>query len=271
MKNAYSKAADRHVRKEVRKVRAPKLAHLVAEQLREQIAVGDIKPGDTLPSEGKLLEQFGISRPTLREALRVLESETLIQLGRGARSGATVLGPSIEAIARRSILYLAVQGTTLAEVLQARILLEPSIAALLAERSKKPFIAAFRRCNEQQAQALRQKDYATLLARVNEFHDLLMTFSENRALSLVAGILHSIVTKLNPQVLLAGDRRSQHSMFVKRCEMAVEAHTQLTRLIAAGKAAEAEKFWRKYMASLGQYFAASGMANLRVHVSRGAH
>ncbi|MGH8224311.1 MAG: FadR/GntR family transcriptional regulator, partial [Woeseiaceae bacterium] len=47
-----------------RPVRAPKLPHIVAQQLRSQIATGTLRPGDTLPSETQLLKDFGISRPT---------------------------------------------------------------------------------------------------------------------------------------------------------------------------------------------------------------
>jgi hypothetical protein len=50
---------------------------------------GELEPGDTLLPEAELLEALQVSRPTLRQALRVLESESLIQLGRGARTGAT--------------------------------------------------------------------------------------------------------------------------------------------------------------------------------------
>ncbi|MEU1168737.1 GntR family transcriptional regulator, partial [Streptomyces sp. NPDC005921] len=56
-----------------RQVRVPKTAELVAGHLRRQIVRGELKPGDALPPESGLMEQFGISRPTLREAFRVLE------------------------------------------------------------------------------------------------------------------------------------------------------------------------------------------------------
>jgi DNA-binding FadR family transcriptional regulator len=90
-----SKAVKLREAEKNRRVRAPKLPLIIAQQLRAQIACGELRPGDSLPSESELLKDFGISRPTLREALRVLESETLIQLGRGSRSGATILAPGL--------------------------------------------------------------------------------------------------------------------------------------------------------------------------------
>ena len=68
-------------------VRVPKTAELVASHLRRQIVRGELKEGDALPPESALMEHFGVLRPTLREAFRVLESEALISVRRGARGG----------------------------------------------------------------------------------------------------------------------------------------------------------------------------------------
>ena len=266
MKHANSDAAGRRAGREPKKVRSPKLAHLIAEQLRTDMASGKIAPGDTLPPEAELLDQFGISRPTLREALRVLESETLIQLGRGSRTGAKVLGPSIEAIAQRSALYLAVEGTTMGELHQVRLLLEPPIAALLARRGKKDFVRVLRDCVDRQTAALERADYPGVLAGINEYHDLLIGLSENKALNLLAGILQEISSRLYPNILLVADRRNQRQLFARRCAGAVEAYRELTRLIAAGKAAEVEKEWCSHMENVAKYLAESGMAKLRVGV-----
>src|ERR1044072_6044836 len=68
-------------------VRAPKTAELIADQLRSSIVRGVLKKGDSLPTEVELVKQFGVSRPTLREAFRILESESLIVVWRGSRGG----------------------------------------------------------------------------------------------------------------------------------------------------------------------------------------
>lgn len=75
-------------------VRIPKTAELVADRLRTEIVRGQLKEGDTLPPETTLMEEFGVSRPTLREAYRLLEAESLIQLKRGARGGASYPSPT---------------------------------------------------------------------------------------------------------------------------------------------------------------------------------
>jgi len=63
----------------------PKAAALAADSVRRRIVRGELKADDLLPSEQELLRQFGISRPTLREAMRILETEGLIAVKRGTR------------------------------------------------------------------------------------------------------------------------------------------------------------------------------------------
>src|SRR5215207_5471314 len=104
--------------------RVPKTAELVARRLRQQIVGRVLLEGDALPSEVMLTEEFGVSRPTLREAFRVLEAEGLITVRRGARGGARVHAPNTDVAARYAGLVLEHQGTTLADVYAARVLLQ---------------------------------------------------------------------------------------------------------------------------------------------------
>jgi len=248
------------------RVRAPKLSHLVAERLRAQIADGELSAGDSLPSEAQLLEQFGVSRPTLREALRVLESETLIQLGRGARSGAVVLGPSIEAVARYSGTFLASRGTTIAEIHQVRMLLEPPLAALIAQRCRREDVKALRACVKAQQEGLKNEDYLAVISSVIDFHDVMVRCSENGALGLLSGMLHDISLKVYPQMLVAGSS-SERQAVKRRTEQSAAAHAQLMELIAEGKATESEQFWRNYMQDTAAFLSRTGLGKLRVQVS----
>src|SRR5436190_15156949 len=115
-------------------LRVPKTAELVASHLRRQIVRGELKEGDALPPESALMEHFGVSRPTLREAYRVLESEALISVRRGARGGARVHIPDGDVAARYAGLVLQFRGTTLADVYAARSAIE--LAALDAMRPR---------------------------------------------------------------------------------------------------------------------------------------
>src|SRR5437667_12177500 len=64
-----------------------KAAEVIAEHLRRDIATGALREGDALPPEGELLSHFGVSRPTLRSALRILEAESLLTITRGKEGG----------------------------------------------------------------------------------------------------------------------------------------------------------------------------------------
>src|SRR5580692_11725280 len=114
-------------------LRAAKTGEMIAAYLRGKIVRGELAEGDSLPSEAELMHQFEVSRPTLREAFRILETESLIQIKRGAR-GARITAPRVEVAARYVGLIMQISGTTLADVYEARTLVEPEAVALLAQR-----------------------------------------------------------------------------------------------------------------------------------------
>jgi DNA-binding FadR family transcriptional regulator len=248
-------------------VRAEKLSHLVAERLRGQIASGEMAPGDTLPSESELMQQMGVSRPTLREAMRVLESEGLLQLGRGARSGAVILAPSIERAARYGALYLTTQGTTIGDIHQVRTLLEPPLVAQYAGNSKKQVIRSLQECVKEQESALLAHDYTRAIAAVNEFHGQLVRHSPNKALKLLAGMLHNISANIYPLMALHALPNDQ-PLVQRRTHHSSEAHAKLVKLIATGKAAEAERFWRNYMLDTAVFMTKNKLDRIRVNLNQ---
>jgi DNA-binding FadR family transcriptional regulator len=107
------------------RVRVPKTAEVVARTLRTQIVTGEIAEGEPLPSEAALMELFGISRPSLREAFRILESERLIEVRRGSRGGARAIRPDISVAARYLGLIMQVDRVQLKDVFLARAYIEP--------------------------------------------------------------------------------------------------------------------------------------------------
>src|SRR5262249_2171707 len=92
------------------------------------------------------MEMFGVSRPTLREAFRILEAESLISIRRGARGGARVVSPDIAVAARYVGLLLQMSGTTIADVYEARMVTEPAAARLLAARRSQHDLGALNPC-----------------------------------------------------------------------------------------------------------------------------
>jgi len=117
---------------------AVKQYELVAERLRERVVHGDLQPGERLPNEAVLATDFGVSRATVREALRVLATQSLIRTSKGAGGGSYVTLPSVNGVSeyvQSSISLLAdADDVTLEELLEARELLEVPAARLAAER-----------------------------------------------------------------------------------------------------------------------------------------
>jgi DNA-binding FadR family transcriptional regulator len=81
-------------------IRVLKTAEVVADHIRQRIIRGELKEGDTLPPEGQLMVSLSISRPTLREAFRILEAKQLISVTRGSRTGARIHQPKVEIVSR---------------------------------------------------------------------------------------------------------------------------------------------------------------------------
>src|SRR5262249_37875861 len=147
--------------------------------------------GDGLPGEGELMQQFGVSRPTLREALRILEAQSLITVARGAHGGARVRLPDGRLAAQHVALLLQVQGATLADVYEAPMLIEPGAARLAAERAPKRAAAALRRLIDEEEQTVEDTDDFSRAAI--GFQERLVEVSGNRTLALLIRLLHELV------------------------------------------------------------------------------
>lgn len=223
-------------------VRVPKTAELVASNIRRRIVLGELKESDALPPESALMEEFTISRPTLREAFRILESEGLITVRRGARGGARVQEPSADVAARYAGLVLQHRGTTLADVLDARVIVEAPAARMLASRRDRVSIA--RKLQEK----LDSPD-ALDPAHFHEFNALVVELTENETLVLLTTMLERI-----SQVAALHYERSGRAENQKQ-RLAAKAHRTRARLIErirAGDSDGAEDLWRVHLTEAGR-------------------
>src|ERR1700742_56067 len=100
-------------------IRIPKTAEVVAADIRKMIIRGEMREGDFLQPEAQLMEYYGTSRPTIREAFRILENEQFISVTRGSRSGARVHEPKVDSVARYAGFALQAQGALLSDIYQA--------------------------------------------------------------------------------------------------------------------------------------------------------
>lgn len=110
----------------------------VVEQIQEAIMEGSLKPGSLLPAERELKEQFGISRGTLREALRVLEQKGLIEIRTGVAGGSVIREVNSENLSDNLGLLIRNRAVSLRDLAEFREGMEGSVAALAAQRATEP-------------------------------------------------------------------------------------------------------------------------------------
>lgn len=227
------------------RVHVPKTAELVANQIRRQIVRGQLEEGHSLPAEAELMERFGVSRPTLREAFRILESEALITIRRGSRGGAQVLAPSSEVAARLAGSVLQFRHTTVGDVYEARLLIEPPAAAMLATKQDPAAIRALEEYLREEEEAMRDPDEFAHAAA--QFHEKVAELAGNQTLSVFAQILAEIIDRHTADVI-----RKEPS---EPAEMKVahRAHQRLFDLIRSGHAAKAQTHWDEHMRAIGQW------------------
>ncbi len=224
-------------------VKRPKAGETVAAELRRQIVTGRLKPGDMLHPENVLQTEFEISRPTMREALRLLEAESLITISRGKNGGARVNSVDLAAVSSQVGVFLQMEGTTLQDVWFARTVIEPPAAGLLASL-RDPAALADLEDNIVQAQEAAQRDlirYADLSA---EFSLLITRHCGNNTLYLLSSLLHNIIRRQHENVT---ERTSSKSSVDKLRQDSISARQQVVRLMHRGMAAEAERFWRVHL------------------------
>src|SRR5688572_956332 len=107
----------------------------VISQIRSAILAGRFRPGDRLPTERELAQQFGVSRVTVRDALRALEAAGLIRVKVGGQGGPYVAEPDIGLLSDSLGTHLKLRGTTFRELAETRLALETTAARLAAERA----------------------------------------------------------------------------------------------------------------------------------------
>ena len=174
-------------------VPAPKTAERIADQLRAQIIRRELADGDHLPFEADLCEQFATSRPTMREAFRILEAEGLLSIRRGGRHGPLVRAPDRAVIAQRVGLLLQYQGVDLSAVYDTFLAVVPESARRLAMTRTDEDLAALRGQRERCAAAAATPDGAAFLDESTAFLLLLVALGDNPVQALVTQILADVL------------------------------------------------------------------------------
>jgi DNA-binding FadR family transcriptional regulator len=218
---------------------SPKAASLVAAQIRKQIVLGELAEGDLLPSEAEMIKRLGVSRPTLRQAFRILETEHLITVQRGARGGTTVLRPSVKLASRYLGDLLRYRITTLGDVLAARLMIEPAVVELLARRRDDAAIEAL--VSAVREQRATEDDDTSLLNSAEQFHVRLVELAGNPVLAQYCKLINYLV---RGQIRRLPARKDEGAALTSGAD---EAHDKLLELLAAGAAHAAAEHWREHL------------------------
>ncbi len=200
-------------------VKQSPLYQQVMVQLAELIHQGQFRPGDRLPSERELAQRLHVSRPTVREALRVMQLQGLIESRRGA--GNFIAARNAEE------LRMALNRLALRDIFELRMLIEPSIAALAAQRATPPDLARLESVLQQQAQQVQQQQ-STAKADI-AFHSILAEATHNHALLQLGA---NLIEVLSPS-------RDESLQTPQRAQLSLLSHRRILESIKARAPAEA--------------------------------
>ena len=228
-------------------VKVPKASELLAGDLRRRIVTGVLQPGELLPNESVLMAEFGVSRPTLREGFRILESEGIITVMRGARGGGRVLEPDGAVAARYMGILLQYQGTPLSDVYRGRTEIEVSAVGMISGARKK---SAIRTLEAYADEAVGLVDDDDAFAEHNtKFHTAVVEASGSTTLAALSKMLFEIIDAHNA-VFLATHPPGFSSTVNKQAQ---RAYVRLIKLLNEGDVAGAQKHWRHPLEAAESY------------------
>ena len=207
--------------------RPPRLSDHVAEELLASIAAGRLEPGDRLPSERTLSEQFGVSRTVIREAIRSLAARGVVESRAGSGLVVATMDPS--RLTALLSLFLGSGALHYADVHEVREAIESRMTALAATRRTDEDLADLRDALEALGAAAARDDVeATSLADV-EFHRAIARTTHNDLFVMMLDSIGDVLLEVRRETLREPSRR----------QAVMPAHERIVRAIEAGDAAAA--------------------------------
>jgi GntR family transcriptional regulator, transcriptional repressor for pyruvate dehydrogenase complex len=170
--------------------RRAKISQVLAAEIVRDIVESSLRQGDQLPTEAAMLEEFGVGRASLREALRLLEAYGLISIRQGQRGGPVVGAIRSQDVGRVLSFYFHMAGATYGELVEARLVIAPVMARLAAERQDPRAMQQLRDVMARERDAsFEEPEY---LQCANDFHDAVSGSSGNRVLDLLGRSLRAM-------------------------------------------------------------------------------
>jgi DNA-binding FadR family transcriptional regulator len=229
-------------------IRIPKTAEVVASNIRKSIIRGEVKEGDFLQPEAQLMEHFGTSRPTIREAFRILENEQLISVTRGSRSGARVHAPSVDSVARYAGFALQAQGTLLSDIHEARLGVETFAVRLAAERRTKAQLAALNAELDAIFELIEARGAgAEFRIAMLKLHHSIVAAAGSNTLTMMSAMLQGIAEQHLARYVMRGEMQLDSEPHLKRVRAGMRSFRKLIDLLEARDPDGAEAHWRVHM------------------------
>jgi DNA-binding FadR family transcriptional regulator len=212
-------AADRDTAALFAPVSVARASSSIADQIRQAIVTGRLEQGQRLPPERELAEQFGVSRVTVRDALRALEAVGLIEVRVGARGGAFVTVPTGSLVGQTMSDMMMMSAVSPGDIVEARLVVELGTVTLACARATEEDIAQLREHVEHAARALASKTYTRELSW--DFHALLAVAAHNGA---IEGLTHSFRSSLSLHPIRTREGARAHAL-------TVDEHARIFRAI----------------------------------------
>jgi GntR family transcriptional regulator, transcriptional repressor for pyruvate dehydrogenase complex len=204
----------------------------VAEQLQTHI-VGELKPGDMLPPERELVRMFGVSRSTIRDAIRRLETVGLLEPRQGV--GTVVREISADVVVTPVANMLLQKRKNISELLDVRMIIEPALARRAALHASPEQIAELGNLLDRQAAKISEGELAT--EEDSSFHYTIALAADNSVMLKLVHVLMDSLRELRERSLEAGGR--QHK--------SLAAHRRVLAAVKQGDAAAAEAAMRRHV------------------------
>ena len=223
------------------------LAEQVADDLRRRIIGGEFEDGELLPKLDDLISGYAVSKPTLRDAVRILEAEGLLTVRRGRSGGSVVHQPTSVNLGYALGLVLAAKRVSVNDVAVALRQVEPACAALCAARSDRAR-TVLPRLRALQKDYLRQvNDVETAVAASRRFHEALVELCGNHSLIAMAGALEGLWSSHERNWAARAAKAGEVTLADRTA--AGETHQRIIDLIATGRAQAVHELVAEHLAA----------------------
>jgi GntR family transcriptional regulator, transcriptional repressor for pyruvate dehydrogenase complex len=230
----------------------PRLAELVATQLRWSILHGELQDGELLPTQDDLCDRFNVGKVAVREALRILQNEGLATVRRGNIGGATVHSPTPRSAARMLAMVMESRGVQASQLAAALRELEPVCASMCANRPDRmrTVVPELRAVLHETEDALNDPVAFTRISR--QFHETIVNGCGNDAMLVAVGALEAIWSPGAKGWARKAEQADNYPDIESR-RSAMRTHEKITTLIEEGRADKVAILIREHVSAAQRY------------------